>query len=70
MECVKRYLSPKEASQYVGVTEATLQKWRTIGINLEFCKLGDAHSSRIVYDIHDLDKYIASKKVKIFRGLR
>ena len=52
------------------MTEATLQKWRTIGINLEFCKLGDAHSSRIVYDIHDLDKYIASKKVKIFRGLR
>ena len=70
MEYIIRYLSPKEASQYIGVTEATLQKWRTIGINLEFSKLGDAHSSRIVYDTHDLSKYVESKKVKIFRGLQ
>ena len=50
----RKYISPKEAAEYLGVAVKTLEQWRMRRKNLPFVKLG----SRVLYRIADLDKYI------------
>jgi excisionase family DNA binding protein len=59
-----KYLSPKEAAKYLGVSVELLQKWRSNGVGIPFMKLGDSTSSIIRYDIDELNKYLQSKTIK------
>lgn len=60
----KRYLSPRQAAQYLGISTHLLQKWRSQGIGVPYVKLGDTKSAHIRYCIDDLDEYIENKKIK------
>ena len=59
-----KYLSPKDAAKYIGVSLDLLQKWRTLGIGIPYIKLGESSSSLVRYDIDDLNNYLASLKIK------
>jgi len=59
-----KYLSPKDAAKYIGVSLDLLQKWRTLGIGIPYIKLGESSSSLIRYDVDDLNNYLASLKIK------
>lgn len=59
-----KYLTSKEAAQYIGVSVDLLQKWRTLGIGIPYIKLGESHSSLVRYDIEDLNRYLESLKIK------
>lgn len=59
-----KYLTSKEAAEYIGVSVDLLQKWRTLGIGIPYIKLGESHSSLVRYDIEDLNRYLQSLKVK------
>lgn len=61
---ISKYLSPKEAAKYLGVSVELLQKWRSNGVGIPFMKLGDSTSSLIRYDIDELNKYLQSKTIK------
>lgn len=56
----RRYLKPRNAAAYLDLSDRTLEEWRTKGGGPPFVKL----SGKIVlYDIHDLDAWVASLKV-------
>lgn len=59
-----KYLSPKDAAKYIGVSLDLLQKWRTLGIGIPYIKLGESSSSLVRYDLDDLNNYLASLKIK------
>ena len=54
------YLRAKDAADRLGVSVETLARWRVIGSPLPFAKLGRI----IVYDVVDLDAYVAACKVR------
>lgn len=64
----RKYLTPKEAAEYIGLTEAALQKWRTNGVGIPYAKLGDGHSARIIYEVAELDEYVRARKIKTIRS--
>lgn len=49
-----------EAAAYIGVTPATLQKWRVYRMHLPFVRSG----GRIVYRVTDLDAFLAARTVQ------
>jgi hypothetical protein len=62
-------LSPKSlflpaAAEYVGTPRANLRYWRAIGKGPASYLIG----RRVVYDIADLDDWIASQKAATLRG--
>lgn len=59
-----QYLSPKEASRFLGVSVNLLQKWRTLGVAIPYVKLGHSSSSIIRYNLDDLLEYLENKKIK------
>jgi hypothetical protein len=48
-------LRTPEAAEYLGLSSSTLEKRRLTGDGPVFCKCGRT----VVYDIQDLDKYLA-----------
>lgn len=53
-----RLLSPEEVSQTLGVTEGTLQQWRTTGrYNLPYAKIG----GKPMYRQEDLQAFIVRR---------
>ncbi|MGJ0315407.1 helix-turn-helix domain-containing protein [Aliarcobacter cryaerophilus] len=63
-DIIPKYLPPKQAAIYLGVSVDLLQKWRTKGIGVPYIKLGESTSSLIRYDREELDKYLKSKTIK------
>ena len=63
-DIIPKYLPPKQAAIYLGVSVDLLQKWRTKGIGVPYIKLGESTSSLIRYDREALDKYLKSKTIK------
>lgn len=57
---VPRYLSPKQAAVYTGIAVKTLEALRLRGDGPPFSKVG----WRVVYDTHDLDAYMAARRVR------
>jgi predicted DNA-binding transcriptional regulator AlpA len=55
----RRRVRTKQAAQYIGSTESTMEKWRVAGIGPPFIRLG---SRIIVYDTQDLDSYMAGQR--------
>jgi hypothetical protein len=54
----RRFLTPREAALYLGVTLRTLERWRVEGRPPVFCKL-----TRLVrYDVRVLDAFMASRQ--------
>ncbi|MEO5375354.1 MAG: helix-turn-helix domain-containing protein [Alphaproteobacteria bacterium] len=58
VDAVSRLLTPKEAAEFLQVTEATLERWRTGGDGPRFAKL----SGRVVrYSEADLRAFVESR---------
>jgi excisionase family DNA binding protein len=56
----RRFLTRKEAAEFLGVKEQTLNTWKWAGRhNLPCIKVGRS----IRYDINDLEKWLQSRKV-------
>jgi predicted DNA-binding transcriptional regulator AlpA len=53
-------LRVRDAAQYLGLAESTLNKLRCIGGGPEFLKLGRA----VRYETHTLDRWKASRRVR------
>ena len=60
-----QYLSPKEASSFLGVTVHLLQRWRTQGVGIPYIKMGSSSSSIIRYKIDDLLEYAENNKIQV-----
>ena len=54
-ELTKRILRTSDASKYVGLAPATLEKMRVVGGGPRFIRLG---GRSVGYDIHDLDAWL------------
>ncbi len=61
---LSEYLSPKEASEFLGVSTHLLQKWRSNGVGIPYIKLGQSTSSVIRYQKSDLLEYLNDNKIK------
>lgn len=55
----RRYLSEKMASDYLGLSDKTLQRHRINGTGPQYIKAG----GRVLYDIMDCDEWMESQKV-------
>jgi len=53
-----RRLDSAEAAQYLGISASTLSKRRVFGGGPKYLKLG----RRVVYDIRDLDTWLAAHR--------
>lgn len=56
-------LRERDAADYIGVSDYTLQKWRWRSIGPRFVRIGGAHGRAIRYRKSDLDAYIAQNVV-------
>lgn len=56
----KPVLTVKEAAEYLGLAQSTLNKWRCIGGGPEYLKLGKV----IRYRQSDLDAFLKSNRVQ------
>jgi len=56
----RRYFSERQAADYLGLSDKTLQRKRCAGDGPQFIKCG----GRILYDIQDCDAYMESHKVQ------
>ena len=54
----RRFLNVKQAADYLGISESTLNKQRCFGGGPVYLKLG----ARVQYDVEDLDAYAASSR--------
>ncbi len=61
---IARRLCEADAAQYLGVAKRTLQDWRLRRVGPAYSKLGTASRARIVYDIADLDAFLAAGRVE------
>ncbi len=57
MDITKRYANIKEVSEYTSLPTKTLYEWASIG-KIPSIKLG----RRVLFDLHDIDKAMASLK--------
>lgn len=59
-----RSLSTAGASIYTGIPESTLRYYRHLGVGPASYRI----RHRVVYDVADLDAWIAAEKAKTVRG--
>lgn len=58
-ESGRRFVPTKLAARRIGVSPASMEKWRSTGeVAIPFSKIG----RRVVYDIGDLDAYVEARK--------
>lgn len=55
----RKYLSPEEASSYLGLSMPLLAKWRGEGEGPAYSKIG----ARVSYAVEDLDRFMAQRRV-------
>ena len=55
------FLSTGEAAEYLGFAEQTLRSKRIAGDGPPFIKLGDGRSSRCVYRVTDLERWLLER---------
>ena len=61
---IARRLCEAEAALYLGVAKRTLQDWRLRRVGPAYSKLGSVARARIVYDVADLDAFLAAGRVE------
>ena len=54
----RRYLTPKEAAEFLGLSDKTLAKWRSIGGGPVFHRIGTGRRRRIGYTETDLLAFV------------
>jgi len=58
-DSIEKCLTPKDASNYLGVTEGTLAKWRSTGKHsIPFIKFGSGSRAAVRYEKNELDKFL------------
>jgi excisionase family DNA binding protein len=62
----QRYLTTAEAARYLGLSTATLEQLRVRGGGPVYCKPGP-QGRRVIYDINDLDAWVAAGKRSMTR---
>jgi len=61
-KAARRYMSEKQAADYLGLSNKTLQRYRGNGQGPQFIKCGGR--GRILYDIQDCDTWMEAHKVQ------
>jgi hypothetical protein len=59
---ISRKLSTKEAAAHLGIGESSLEKLRISGCGPSYIKLGDSRTSRVIYDLRDLESWTEACK--------
>jgi Helix-turn-helix domain len=57
-----RLLNEFEASEFLGMSPATLRSWRCRGIGPDFIKMGNGAKAPVRYDQTDLEQFIARSR--------
>ena len=57
-----RLLSTKQFAAMAGFGESTVEKLRIFGGGPPFIKLGKGRTGRVVYDLADIEKWLADRK--------
>ena len=57
-----RLLSTRQAAALIGVGESTLEKMRVYGNGPKYVKLSKLPRGRVIYDLADVEKWLASLK--------
>lgn len=60
--CAK--LTAKQAARYLGVSESLLRKWRAEHYGPMFYRPTDAPNCPVLYEVTDLDMFVAQRKRK------
>ena len=58
-----RLLRERDAADYLGVTDSTLQKWRYLGLGPRYIKIGGNHGRAVRYRLSDLTDYVSNNLV-------
>lgn len=66
MEIVQKYLTPREAAKYCGVSPKTLESWRRLEKGPSYSKIS---SKLIRYDVSDLDSWMDSHRNELDNDL-
>ena len=64
---MKKYLTPKELSEYLGIKVTTLSNWRSTGEGPLYKKLGQNKQSPIRYRIEDVEAWVEARNSEAFR---
>jgi hypothetical protein len=59
---MSKFLSEKEAAEYLRVSARTLQGWRYKRIGPAYAKLGDGPFAHVVYAVGDLDDFVRTRR--------
>jgi len=58
LSTLSKLLTPKQTSEYIGVSEGTLTVWRCTGrYDLKYCKIG----RKVMYHPDDIQSFIESR---------
>lgn len=57
-------LSERQTAEFLGVSARTLQDWRARRCGPAYSKLGNARQARIVYDLSDIETFLADSRVE------
>ncbi|MDR3177437.1 MAG: helix-turn-helix domain-containing protein [Campylobacteraceae bacterium] len=64
----KKWLTPKEASEYTGFSISFLCRLRSQGRGAEYSRIkaanGNGRKAKIVYRVSDLDRFLEQSKIK------
>lgn len=55
MDLEKKYLNPKEAAEYLNVSEATLKQWRREGRGMKYKRISH---KKVLYLVSDIDDWM------------
>ncbi len=58
----RRLLTETETSIYLGIPAGTLRRWRSVGMEIPYIKLGTGKNSTVRYDLRDIDRYIDERR--------
>ena len=62
----KATLSKKELAQELSIGLSTLNKYLAKGYGLpNYIKMGDSFNSRVLFNIHDVAEFLATKTIKV-----
>ena len=57
----RRYMSRKEMAKYLDCSTSSIDLWRKRGW-LPYIKLGDITNSRVLFDVQDVNEFMARRK--------
>lgn len=55
---MKKYLTPIELSEYLGIKVTTISNWRVAGYGPVYLKLGKERQSPVRYRLEEVEKWV------------